>query len=135
HGGCADAAVPTVLIAGRMTVRAPVGRGRLGAEAELWTRDGGRAAAIVWRRDAMLVGTDKPSLSRVGDAHQLAEPLGDMVADALAPENREARPAPTPDPCRRFGPRIRPEGFIAGIATGLYQPEWSGGRAVPPDSD
>jgi len=31
------------------------------------------------------VGTDKPSLSRIGDAHQLAEPLGDMIGDALAP--------------------------------------------------
>lgn len=135
QAGSAAAAVANFFIPGPIKVRAPGGLGGLGAEAELLTPDGRQAAAIVWRRDAMLVGTDKPSLSRVGDAHQLAEPLGDMVADALAPDNRDARPAPTPDPCRRFGPRIRPEGFIAGIATGLYQPEWSGGRAVPPDSD
>lgn len=133
--GSAVAAVANFFIPGPIKVRAPGGRGGLGAEVELLTPIGQQAAAIVWRRDAMLVGTDKPSLSRVGDAHQLAEPLGDMVADALAPENREARPTPRPDPCRRFGPRVRLEGFIAGIATGLYQPEWSAGRAISPDAD
>ncbi|WP_162938825.1 DUF3313 family protein [Brevundimonas naejangsanensis] len=133
QAGSAAAAVANFFIPGPIKVRTPGGMGGLGAEAELLTPDGRQAAAIVWRRDAMVVGTDKPSLSRIGDAHQLAEPLGDMVADALAPEDRETRATPSPDPCRRFGPRIRPEGFIAGIATGLYQPELSGGRSVKPE--
>lgn len=134
QAGSAAAAVANFFIPGPIKVRAPGGTGGLGAEAELLTPDGRQAAAIVWRRDAMLVGTDKPSLSRIGDAHQLAEPLGDMVGDALAPSDREVRAIPRPDPCRRFGPRVRPEGIVAGFATGLYQPELSGARA-PLQSD
>lgn len=127
--GSAAAAVANFFIPGPLNVRAPGGTGGLGAEAELLTADGRQAAAIVWRRDAMVIGTDSPSLSRVGDAHQLAEPLGDMVADAFAPKDRPARSVPTPDPCERFGPRVRPEGFLVRVATGLYQPELSGGPA------
>lgn len=134
QAGSAAAAVANFFIPGPIKVRAPGGTGGLGAEAELLTPDGRQAAAIVWRRDAMVVGTDKPSLSRIGDAHQLAEPLGDMVADALASTDRKVRPIPPPDPCRRFGPRFRPEGFVAGVATGLYQPELSGARE-PSGSD
>lgn len=133
--GSAAAAVANFFIPGPVKVRAPGGVGGLGAEAELLSPDGRQAAAIVWRRDAMVVGTDKPSLSRIGDAHQLAEPLGDMVGDALAPDARRVRPIPSPDPCRRFGPRVRPEGIVAGIVTGLYQPELSGGRAPAQEAD
>jgi hypothetical protein len=128
QAGSAAAAVANFFIPGPIKVRAPGGTGGLGAEAELLTPDGRQAAAIVWRRDAMVVGTDKPSLSRIGDAHQLAEPLGDMVGDALAPDDRKPQSIPDPDPCRRFGPRIRVEGVLAGIATGLYEPGLSGGR-------
>ena len=42
------------------------------------------------------------------------------------------------DPCAQFGPRFRPEGFLAGLASGLYVPEMSGAKAVPkaaPDVD
>lgn len=133
--GSAAAAVANFFIPGPIKVRAPGGVGGLGAEAEMLTSDGRQAAAIVWRRDAMVVGTDKPSLSRIGDAHQLAEPLGDMVGDALAPAERRVRPIPTPDPCLQFGPRVRPEGIVVGIATGLYQPELSSGRAPVQDAD
>ncbi|MEG2498415.1 DUF3313 family protein [Brevundimonas sp.] len=135
QAGSAVAAVANFFIPGPIKVRTPGGLGGLGAEAELLSPDGRQAAAIVWRRDAMVVGTDKPSLSRIGDAHRLAEPLGDMVADALGTEERETRSSTLPDPCQRFGPRIRPEGFIVGIATGLYQPELSGGRSTEPDED
>lgn len=128
QAGSAVAAVANFFIPGPIKVRAPGGTGGLGAEAELLAPDGRQAAAIVWRRDAMVVGTDKPSLSRIGDAHQLAEPLGDMVGDALAPSDRDARSIPSPDPCRRFGPRVRVEGILAGFATGLYEPGLSGAR-------
>ncbi len=131
QAGSAAAAVANFFIPGPIKVRAPGGTGGLGAEAELLAPDGRQAAAIVWRRDAMVVGTDKPSLSRIGDAHQLAEPLGDMVGDALAPSDRALRPRPDLDPCRRFGPRVRAEGILAGIATGLYEPGLSGGRRAP----
>lgn len=128
QAGSAAAAVANFFIPGPIKVRTPGGTGGLGAEAELLAPDGRQAAAIVWRRDAMVVGTDKPSLSRIGDAHQLAEPLGDMIGDALAPNDRAVRSIPDPDPCRRFGPRVRVEGVLAGIATGLYEPGLSGGR-------
>jgi hypothetical protein len=130
QAGSAAAAVANFFIPGPVKVRAPGGTGGLGAEAELVTPDGRQAAAIVWRRDAMVLGTDKPSLSRIGDAHQLAEPLGDMVGDALAPSDRKIRSIPDPDPCQRFGPRVRVEGFVASFATGLYEPALSGGRVV-----
>lgn len=130
QAGSAAAAVANFFIPGPIKVRAPGGTGGLGAEAELLTPDGRQAAAIVWRRDAMVVGTDKPSLSRIGDAHQLAEPLGDMVADALAPGGRQPRTIADPDPCRRFGPRVRVEGILTGFATGLYEPRLSGARMV-----
>jgi len=136
QAGSAVAAVANFLIPGPVKVRAPGGTGGLGAEVELLAPDGRQAAAIVWRRDAMVVGTDKPSLSRIGDAHRLAEPLGDMVGDALAPSDREVRAIPDPDPCRRFGPRVRVEGILTGIATGLYDPTLSGGpRPAADDGD
>lgn len=135
QAGSAAAAVANFFIPGPINVRAPGGTGGLGAEVELLTADGRQAAAIVWRRDAMVVGTDKPSLSRIGDAHQPAEPLGDMVGDAFAPADRKVRPIPSPDPCQRFGPRNRPEGFVAGLATGLYVPELSGARSREQPAD
>lgn len=132
QAGSVVAATANFFIPGPIKVRAPIGLGGLGAEAELLMPDGVQAAAIVWRRDAMAVGTDKPSLSRIGDAHQLAEPLGDMVAEAFSSEVRDDHENVSNAPCKRFGPRIRPEGFIIGITTGLYQPELSGGKT---DSD
>lgn len=129
QAGSAAAAVANFFIPGPIKVRTPGGLGGLGAEAELLMPDGQQAAAIVWRRDAMVVGTDRPSLSKIGDAHQLAEPMGDMIAEALGPEKPPTRSKPLLDPCRAFGPRIRPEGIVTGIVTGLYQPELSGGKA------
>lgn len=133
--GSAVSAVANFFIPGPIKVRAPGSVGGLGAEAELLMPDGRQAAAIVWRRDAMLVGTDRPSLSRVGDAHQLAEPLGDMIADALAPGDRQTRAIPDPDPCARYGPRFRPEGFLVRLVTGLHQPELSGQRSQAPEDE
>lgn len=125
--GSAASAVAGRFIPGPVGIRIPGSTGGLAAEAELIMPDGQQAAAIVWARDAQIIGTDNPSLSRIGDAHQLAEPLGDLVAAAITPEGYQNRPIPTPDPCERFGPRIRPEGFVARVVTGLYTPELSGG--------
>lgn len=129
QAGSAVAAAANFFIPGPIKVRTPTGLGGLGAEAELLMPDGVQAAAIIWRRDAMPIGTDKPSLSRIGDAHQLAEPFGDMVAEAFSPTVGDGRESTSTDPCKRFGPRIRPEGVIVGIATGLYQPELSGSKS------
>jgi hypothetical protein len=124
-------AAANFFIPGPIGVRAPGTTGGLAVEAELLAPDGRQVAALTWGRNANVVGTDNPSLSRVGDALQFAEPLGDAVADAFAPTGRPVRAIPDPDPCARFGPRSRPEGFLARMATGLYVPQLSGARAQP----
>lgn len=136
QAGSVASAAANFFIPGPIGVRAPGTTGGLAAEAELLAPDGRQAAAIVFARNATVIGTDNPSLSRVGDAHALAEVFGDMVGDAFAPADRKVRPIATPDPCARFGPRNRPEGFVTRVATGLYSPELSGGRPpaeTPPD--
>ena len=125
-------AAANFFIPGPIGVRAPGTTGGLAVEAELLAPDGRQVAALTWGRNANVVGTDNPSLSRVGDALQFAEPLGDAVADAFAPAGRAARAIPNPDPCARFGPRSQPGGFLARMATGLYVPQLSGARAQPP---
>ena len=118
-------------VPGPIGLRTPGTTGGLAAEAELLGPDGAQIAAVVWARNATLVGTDSPSLSPVGDALQMAEPFGDAVAAAFAPGGRRARPVAKPDPCEQFGPRFSPAGLIASFATGLYVPEASGARPAP----
>jgi len=129
--GSALSAAANLLIPGPLGVRAPGSTGGLAAESELLAPDGSQAAALSWARNANVIGTDNPSLSRVGDALQFAEPFGDAVADAFAPAGRAVRAIPKPDPCARFGPRSQPGGFLARLATGLYVPQLSGARAQP----
>ena len=133
--GSALSAAANFFIPGPIGVRTPGTTGGLATEAEMLTADGRQAAALAWARNATVVGTDSPSLSAVGDALQLAEPLGDAIGDAFAPPDRAVRPIQKPDPCARFGPRNRPEGFLARLATGLYVPQLSGARAEPEQAE
>lgn len=121
--GSALAAVANAFIPGPGTVRVPGTTGGLAAEAELLDARGSQAAGIAWARNANVVGTDSPSLSRVGDALQMAEPFADAVGDAFAPAGRPVRPIADPDPCGRYGPRTQPGGFLTRLVTGLYVPE------------
>jgi hypothetical protein len=121
--GSAVAAVANAFIPGPGTVRVPGTTGGLAAEAELLDPRGRQAAAIAWARNANVLGTDSPSLSRVGDALQMAEPFADAVGDALAPADRPVRAIADPDPCSRYGPRNQPGGFLTRLVTGLYVPE------------
>lgn len=121
--GSAVAAVANAFIPGPGTVRVPGTTGGLAAEAELLDAAGRQAAAIAWARNANVLGTDSPSLSRVGDALQMAEPFADAVGDAFAPADRPVRAIADPDPCGRFGPRNQPGGFLTRLVTGLYVPE------------
>ena len=116
-------------IPGPIGVRVPGTVGGLGAEAEMITADGKQAAAVVWNRNATPIGTDDPSLSRIGDALQFAEPFGDAVGAAMTPKDREGRKIEDPDPCAQYGPRFRPEGWLASFATGLYIPQASTAKA------
>jgi len=79
----------------------------------------------------MPIGADDPSLSRLGDALQFAEPFADAAGKTMTAPTAKPRPIPKPDPCARFGPRFRPEGFLAKFATGLYVPQMSGAQAAP----
>lgn len=124
--GSGVSAIANAFIPGPLGVRTPGSTGMLAAEAELISTDGRQAAAVAWARSANVIGTDSPSLSRVGDALQFAEVLGDQVGDSFAPADREPRPIADPDPCAHFGPRDQPGGFITRFVTGLYVPETQG---------
>ena len=112
----------------------PGGLGGLAAEAELLVGDR-QAVAIVWARRANAVGTDTPSLSRVGDALQFAEPFADDSAAAMTAQGRVSPGVADPDPYARFGARTQPIGFLARFATGLYVPEVSNGGTAPRTED
>ena len=131
--GSSASAVANFFIPGPLGVRVPGSTGGLAAEAELLAPDGQQAAAVIWARDAQVVGTESPSLSRIGDAHQLTGAFASIVAQAVEPQEREKVDKGDTDPCARFGPRIRPEGFVSRFITGLYTPSLSG--AQPQDEE
>jgi hypothetical protein len=126
----AASAAAGFFIPGPIGLRAPGTTGGLGVEAEVLGPGGAQLAALVWSRDAQPVGTDNPSLSRIGDALQLAEPFADTAGQVLSA--RPARAVANPDPCARYGPRLRVEGWLTRFATGLYFPETSAARPAPP---
>lgn len=112
-------------------LRAPGQTGGLAIESELIEAGTGQqVAAISWAQNAQYVGRDGPSLSRVGDALQMAESMGDAVGDAFASKSRTLIPIPKPDPCAPLGSRRNltrsAAGFAFGYVTGLYSPEVSG---------
>lgn len=116
--------------------RAPMTTGGLAVETELLAPDGTQVAALRWSRTAEVVTRLEPSLSRVGDALQLAGPLGDAMGDAFATKARKkTSKIADPDPCARFGPRRDVGRIVAGglmgAGTGLYMPEVSGAGSSP----
>lgn len=129
----AASAAASFFIPGPLGVRAPGTVGALRAEAEMLAPGGGQQiAAISWSRTAMAVGTDNPSLSRIGDALQFVEPFADDAAKALSPDKPVKRKITSKtDPCSAYGPRFRPGGWAAKAVTGLYVPSLSGAEAAP----
>lgn len=114
-----------------INLRVPGTTGGIAIESEMLEAGTGRQiGAISWARNAQVVGMDTPSLSRIGDALQMAEPMGDAVGDAFATKAREVTETPVPDPCAAFGPRLdigrAAAGFAVSTVTGLYSPEVSG---------
>ena len=114
-----------------VNLRAPMSTGGLAIETELLEAGTGRQiAALSWARNAQYVGRDSPSLSRIGDALQMAEPMGDAVGDAFASKARKVADIPDPDPCAAYGPRRdvgrSAAGFLVNGVTGLYSPEVAG---------
>jgi Protein of unknown function (DUF3313) len=111
--------------------------GGLAAESELLAPDGRQVAAITWAKSTKGLSLMDPSLSRVGDALQLADPFADAVGDAFATKTRKKRPIARPDPCARFGPRRTAGRTVGGallsLGTGLYAPSVSGAGRAPQD--
>jgi hypothetical protein len=128
--GSGVAAVANILIPGPGTLRVPGTTGGLAAETELLGRGGEQLAALAWARNANVVGMDAPSLSRVGDALQLAEPFGDAVGDAISQPGRPVRKITEPDPCGLYGPRTQPAGFLTRMVTGVYVPQVNTGSSA-----
>lgn len=129
-GSVAAAAVDFVNPVPLVNFRVPSSTGGLAVESELLAPDGRQVAAVLWTKNAGIIGRTKPSLSRAGDALQLAEPLGDRVADAFASEDRPKLKIADPDPCARFGSRRNitrgvANGVVGGV-TGLYMPQVAG---------
>jgi hypothetical protein len=126
--GSAASAVVGIFIPGPVGVRMPGETGGLAAEAEMLS-GGKQVAAIIWSRKANVVGTDNPSFSEVGDALQFMEPFADAVGKTFEPDKVEKKKIEAEtDPCARYGPRMRPEGFLAKLATGVYVPELSAAK-------
>ncbi|MDC7674851.1 DUF3313 family protein [Asticcacaulis machinosus] len=117
------AAVAGQFIPGPIGLRLPGSLGGLGAEAEM-IKDGSQIAAIVWARRAQAIGTDTPSLSRLGDALQFAEPFADEAARIMSPDPLPPKREYTKhtDPCAQYGGRIDGRGFVTKAITGLYNP-------------
>lgn len=115
------------VIPGPLGLRVPGTVGALAVETEMLDTSGRQIAALAWNRAAQPIGTDNPSLSRVGDALQFAEPFADDAGRVMTPPDVKAK-APAPDPCAEYGPRIRPEGFLTRVLTNLYAPETSAAR-------
>ncbi|MBL8772271.1 MAG: DUF3313 domain-containing protein [Phenylobacterium sp.] len=136
--GSALSAASGFFIPGPLGLRVPGALGGLAAEAEVVDAQGRQLAALVWTRNAQPVGTDNPSLSRLGDALQFIEPFADAAAATATPKGHKSRRIGDDDPCKAYGPRIRPEGWLAKFATGLYVPALSGAKAdaaaVAPDN-
>jgi hypothetical protein len=129
-GSVAAAAVDFVNPVPIIGFRVPATTGGIGVESELLAPDGRQVAAVVWSKNAGWIGRTKPSLSRAGDALQLAEPLGDTVARGFATKTRARVKISDSDPCARFGSRRNigrtlANGVVGG-ATGLYMPQVAG---------
>jgi len=133
----AASAASGFFIPGPIGLRAPGTLGGLGVEAEMRAAsDKRQIAAIAWARRAMAVGTDDPSLSRMGDALQFAEPFADVAAEVMTPKGLKSRKIDREtDPCKAYGDRFQPGGMIAGSLTNLYIPDSRGAtpaKAPPP---
>lgn len=113
------------VIPGPIGLRLPGTLGGLGVEAEMrGTADQKQIAAVAWARKATAVGTDSPSLSRLGDALQFAEPFADKAAAVMTADGHKSqRVAAKTDPCRDYGDRFQPGSRVAGIITNLYIPD------------
>jgi hypothetical protein len=138
-GSIAAAAVDFVNPVPIVNFRLPSSTGGLAIESELLAPDGNQVAAMLWTKNVGMVGRVKPSLSRAGDALQLAEPLGDRIGKSFASKDRPRIKLGKVDPCARFGSRKniqrRPASGVVGGLTGLYMPQIAGTSYIQEEVD
>jgi hypothetical protein len=138
-GSIAAAAVDFVNPVPIVNFRLPSSTGGLAIESELLAPDGNQVAAMLWTKNVGMVGRVKPSLSRAGDALQLAEPLGDKIGKSFASKDRPRIKLGKVDPCARVGSRKNIQrrlasGVVGGL-TGLYMPQIAGTSYMQEEED
>lgn len=131
RGGSAAAAAASLFIP--LPVR--YGGGGLTAESELITSGGQQAAVVSWNKSVKGVSRVAPSLSRVGDALQLADRFAKAVGKGFVDKDSHKHAVGKPDPCERFGPRRAAGRMVGGallsLGTGLYAPSVVGAGRAP----
>jgi hypothetical protein len=94
----AAAAATSILV-----LRAPIGLGALGVEAEALTAEGRQAASMIWRREADALLTSARA-SSIGDAYNFAGQFGEAFGKLLARHLEDRIEGRTDgEPCRQFG--------------------------------
>jgi Protein of unknown function (DUF3313) len=105
-------------------VRVPIELGGLAIESEMIDNNTNHQIAFMtWARNTKPIGTQAPSLSRVGDALQLTKPMAKDLANSFSTKKRGKRNIGSIDPCERFGSRNKIGHKLIGVASGLYIPE------------
>lgn len=131
RGGSAAAAAASLLIP--LPLR--YGGGSLTAQSELITSGGQQVAVVSWTKSVKGVSRVAPSLSRVGDALQLADPFAKAVGKGFVDKGSRKHAVGKPDPCARFGPRRTAGRMVGGallsLGTGLYAPSVAGAGRAP----
>lgn len=104
--------------------RVPGTLGGLAIESEFLTSENNKIAFMNWERNAKIIVTEAPSLSRIGDALQLAKPMANALGNAYSTKYQKIIKIDKPDPCEEYGTRSKITGNkVLGIASGLYIPE------------
>jgi hypothetical protein len=115
-----------------VALRAPIGLGALGVEAEAITSDGRQAASMIWRREADAVFTSARA-SSIGDAYNFASQFGDMFGGTLRRGIGDRRVAPaSEDPCRRYGSTRLSASVLEMISPIRLPPSWQEQRVKKP---
>lgn len=107
-----------------IALRAPIGLGALGVEAEALTGDDRQAASMMWRRKADAVFTGARA-SSIGDAFNFAGQFGHAFGGELRRGfgERQFKNGPT-NPCQRFGSTRASASLLELISPIQLPPSW-----------
>jgi Protein of unknown function (DUF3313) len=118
-----NAAAATVSVV--LPVRAPIGLGALGVEAEALTADRVQAAALIWRREADSLFSGS-RMSSIGDAFNFAGDFGQAFGDTLRKDlpRLETPLARDGKRCDRFGKSSLAGNLVDMISPLSLPPAW-----------